>query len=88
LWWSLLRHRGSALAIAVNLMEPQCTRPSSPQRYKLQPRGSPQPALCLSLVWVHHNGIVGVAAVPSIAFRVILGAVLVWLIPARNGLQA
>jgi hypothetical protein len=44
--------------------------------------------LCLSLVWVHHNGIVGVAAVPSIAFRVILGAVLVWLIPARNGLQA
>jgi hypothetical protein len=34
------------------------------------------------------NQIVGVAAVPSIAFRVILGAVLVWLIPVRNGLQA
>jgi hypothetical protein len=34
------------------------------------------------------NQIVGVAAVPSIALRVILGAVLVWLIPARNGLQA
>jgi hypothetical protein len=31
---------------------------------------------------------VGVAAVPSIVFRVILGAVLVWLIPARNRLQA
>jgi hypothetical protein len=25
--------------------------------------------------------------VPSIALRVILGAVLVWLIPARNSLQ-
>ena len=34
------------------------------------------------------NHIVGVAAVPSIALRVILGAVLVWLIPARNGLRA
>jgi hypothetical protein len=33
------------------------------------------------------NQIVGVAAVPSIVVRVILGAVLVWLIPARNGLQ-
>ena len=33
------------------------------------------------------NQIVGVAAVPSIALRVILGAVLVWLIPARNGRQ-
>jgi hypothetical protein len=32
--------------------------------------------------------IVGVAAVPSIVLRVILGAVLVWLIPARNGLRA
>jgi hypothetical protein len=31
--------------------------------------------------------LVGVAAVPSIVLRVILGAVLVWLIPARNGLQ-
>jgi hypothetical protein len=34
------------------------------------------------------NQVVGVASVPSIALRVILGAVLVWLIPARNGLQA
>jgi hypothetical protein len=34
------------------------------------------------------NQIVGVAAVPSIVLRVILGAVLVWLIPARNGLRA
>jgi hypothetical protein len=34
------------------------------------------------------NHIVGVAALPSIALRVILGAVLVWLIPARNGLRA
>jgi hypothetical protein len=33
------------------------------------------------------NQIVGVAAVPSIVLRVILGAVIVWLIPARNGLQ-
>ena len=33
------------------------------------------------------NQLVGVAAVPSIVLRVILGAVLVWLIPARNGLQ-
>jgi hypothetical protein len=32
--------------------------------------------------------VVGVAAVPSIVLRVILGAVLVWLIPARNGPQA
>ena len=34
------------------------------------------------------NQVVGVAAVPSIALRVILGAVLVRLIPARDGLQA
>jgi hypothetical protein len=34
------------------------------------------------------NQIVGVAAVPSIAVRVLLGAVIVWLIPVRNGLQA
>jgi hypothetical protein len=34
------------------------------------------------------NQVVAVAAVPSIALRVILGAVLVWLIPARNGLRA
>ena len=33
------------------------------------------------------NQLVGVAAVPSIILRVILGAVLVWLIPARNGRQ-
>jgi hypothetical protein len=33
------------------------------------------------------NQIVGVAAVPSIVLRGILGAVLVWLIPARDGLQ-
>jgi hypothetical protein len=33
------------------------------------------------------NQIVGVAAVPSIVLRVILAAVIVWLIPARNGLQ-
>ena len=33
------------------------------------------------------NQVVGVAAVPSIILRVILGAVLVWLIPARTGLQ-
>jgi hypothetical protein len=34
------------------------------------------------------NQVVGIASVPSIALRVILGAVIVWLIPARNGLQA
>jgi hypothetical protein len=34
------------------------------------------------------NQIVGVAAVPSIAVPVLLGAVIVWLIPVRNGLQA
>jgi hypothetical protein len=34
------------------------------------------------------NQVVGVASLPSIALRVILGAVLVWLIPARNGLRA
>jgi hypothetical protein len=34
------------------------------------------------------NQVVGIASVPSIALRVIIGAVLVWLIPARNGLQA
>jgi hypothetical protein len=33
------------------------------------------------------NQVVGVASLPSIALRVILGAVLVWLIPARNGRQ-
>ena len=33
------------------------------------------------------NQVVGVASVPSIALRVILGAVLVWLIPAHNGRQ-
>jgi hypothetical protein len=33
------------------------------------------------------NHIVGIASLPSIALRVILGAVLVWLIPARNRLQ-
>jgi hypothetical protein len=33
------------------------------------------------------NQVVGIASVPSIALRVILGAVLVWLIPARNSLQ-
>jgi hypothetical protein len=34
------------------------------------------------------NQIVGIASVPSIILRVILGAVIVWLIPARNGVQA
>ena len=34
------------------------------------------------------NQLVGVAAVPSITLRVILGAVLVWLIPAHNGGRA
>jgi hypothetical protein len=34
------------------------------------------------------NQVVGIASVPSIALRVILGAVLVWLIPARNGRRA
>jgi hypothetical protein len=34
------------------------------------------------------NQVVGIASVPSIALRVILGTVLVWLIPTRNGLQA
>jgi hypothetical protein len=33
------------------------------------------------------NQVVGIASVPSIALRVIPGAVLVWLIPARNGLH-
>jgi hypothetical protein len=33
------------------------------------------------------NQLVGVAAVPSIILRVLLGAVLVWLIPARTDLQ-
>ena len=33
------------------------------------------------------NQVVGIASVPSIALRVILGAVLVWLIPAHNGRQ-
>ena len=34
------------------------------------------------------NQIVGIVALPSIALRVILGAVIVWLIPPRNGVQA
>jgi hypothetical protein len=34
------------------------------------------------------NQVVGIASVPGIALRVILGAMLVWLIPARNGLRA
>jgi hypothetical protein len=34
------------------------------------------------------NQVVGIASLPSIALRVILGAVLVWLIPARYGLRA
>jgi hypothetical protein len=34
------------------------------------------------------NQIVGIASVPSVILRVILGAVIVWLIPARNGVQA
>ena len=33
------------------------------------------------------NQVVGIASVPSIALRVILGAMLVWLIPAHNGRQ-
>jgi hypothetical protein len=33
------------------------------------------------------NQLVGVAAAPSITLRVILGTVLAWLIPARNGRQ-
>ena len=33
------------------------------------------------------NQLVGVAAVPSIILRVLLGVVLVWLIPARTDLQ-
>jgi hypothetical protein len=33
------------------------------------------------------NQVVCIASLPSIALRVILGAVLVWLIPARNGLE-
>jgi hypothetical protein len=33
------------------------------------------------------NQVVGIASVPSIALRLILGAVLVWLIPARNDRQ-
>jgi cell division protein FtsW (lipid II flippase) len=33
------------------------------------------------------NQLVGVAVVPSIILRVLLGAVLVWLIPARTDLQ-
>jgi hypothetical protein len=40
-----------------------------------------------SLVDLHAfvNDVVGVAAVPSIAVRAVLGAVVVWLIPARDG---
>jgi hypothetical protein len=34
------------------------------------------------------NQIVGIVALPSIALRVILGAVIIWLIPPRNGVQA
>jgi hypothetical protein len=34
------------------------------------------------------NQVVGMASLPSIALRVILGGVLVWLIPARNGRRA
>ena len=34
------------------------------------------------------NQVVGIASVPSIALRLILGVMLVWLIPARNGLGA
>ena len=34
------------------------------------------------------NQVVGIASLPSIVLRVILGAVLVWLIPARNGRRA
>jgi hypothetical protein len=33
------------------------------------------------------NQVVGIASVPSIVLRVILGPVLVWLIPTRNDLQ-
>jgi hypothetical protein len=33
------------------------------------------------------NQVVGIASVPSIALRVILGALLVWLIPVRSDLQ-
>ena len=42
-----------------------------------------------SLVDLHGfiNQVVGIASVPSIALRVVLGVVLVWLIPARNNLQ-
>jgi hypothetical protein len=43
--------------------------------------------LCETAWYGFINQVVGIASVPSIALRVILGAVLVWLIPARNGLQ-
>ena len=33
------------------------------------------------------NQVVGIASVPDIALRLILGVMLVWLIPARNNLQ-
>ena len=33
------------------------------------------------------NQVVGIASLPSIALRVVLGAVLIWLIPARNTLR-
>jgi hypothetical protein len=33
------------------------------------------------------NQVVGIASLPSIALRVILDALVVWLIPARNDLQ-
>jgi hypothetical protein len=34
------------------------------------------------------NQVVGIASLPSIALRVILGGVLVWLMPARHGRRA
>jgi hypothetical protein len=45
-------------------------------------------AVCATPWYGFINQVVGIASVPSIALRVIIGAALVWLIPARNGLQA
>ena len=48
------------------------------------------PSAMLGLVGMYGfiNHIVGIASLPSLVLRVILGAVLIWLIPARDGLQA
>jgi hypothetical protein len=62
--------------------------PTSAQRSVLVGLAAYMFASSLADLYGFIDQVVGIASLPSIALRVILGAVLVWLLPARNGLHA